>query len=131
AECAKLPAANRIAQQRRLNAFRAEYNHVRPHEALSQTEPARHYQRSPRPYPSRLCDLSYPTQYELRRVRSNGTIKWQGELVFISEALCGEVIGLFENYNGDAQAYFGPVALGTIDAIALKLLRPEAIPNGR
>jgi putative transposase len=123
AECASPPAATAAAQQRRFDAFRAEFNHQRPHEALGQTTPARHYTPSARAYPNRLEDPHYPTDFELRRVRSNGEIRWQGELVFIGEALIGEVIGLMETEDGDAEVYFGPVSLGIIDGVSLKLIR--------
>lgn len=123
AETAKPPAANLAAQQRRFDRFRIEFNCERPHEALGQTPPARHYTASPRPYPARLEDPVYPKDYEPRRVRSNGEIKWQGELIFIGEALIGEVIGLLENDDGDAEVYFGPLPLGRIDAVSLKLER--------
>lgn len=131
AEAATPPAANRAAQQRRLDAFRLDFNQQRPHEALGQTPPARHYQRSARPYPARLADPAYPAGYELRRVRSNGEVKWQGELVFIGKALCGEVIGIWENQIGDGEAYFGRVPLGTIDTVAGKLQRQAAARPSR
>ena len=35
-----------------------------------------------------------------RRVRPPGTIKWRGELVFIGEALAGELLGLAEIESG-------------------------------
>jgi putative transposase len=123
AETAQPPAENSAAQQRRFDRFRAEFNHQRPHEALGQTPPAQHYTASPRAYPARLQDPDYPVDYELRRVRTRGEIKWQGELVYLSEALIGEVIGLCENDDGDAKVYFGPVPLGVIDGIKLKLNR--------
>jgi putative transposase len=123
AECASPPAASATAQQRRFDQFRAEFNHQRPHQALGQTAPAQHYARSARAYPARLEDPHYPADFELRRVRSNGEIKWQGALVFIGEALIGEVIGLFETDDGDAEVYFGPVPLGIIDGLTLKLVR--------
>ena len=123
AETANPPAANRAAQQRRFDRFRQEFNAERPHEALGQTPPAQHYAPSARSYPARLEDPAYPAAYQLRRVRSKGEIKWQGELSYISEALCGEVIGLLENDQGDTQVYFGPVALGIIDGLTLKLQR--------
>jgi putative transposase len=123
AECATPPAATGAAQQRRFDQFRAEFNQQRPHEALGQTPPAQHYTAAVRQYPARLEDPVYPDDYELRRVRSNGEIKWQGELVFISQALSGEVIGLRETDEGDAEAYFGPILLGLLDAITCKLTR--------
>ena len=103
AETAKPSAANLAAQQRRFDQFRAEFNHKRPHEALGQTVPATHYMPSARPYPAHLKDPVYPDDYERRRVRHNGQIKWQGELVFIAGPLSGEVIGLDENDDGNAR----------------------------
>jgi transposase InsO family protein len=122
-ETANPPAENLRAQQRRFDRFRAEFNHERPHEALGQTPPAQHYRPSPRSYPERLEDPVYPADYQLRRVRNNGEIRWQGELVFIGEALVNEVIGLRENADGDGAVYFGPVALGVIDPVTLRLNR--------
>jgi putative transposase len=120
AETAQPPAADLAAQQRRFDRFRAEFNFERPHEALGQSVPALHYASSPRPYPARLEDPPYPAEFELRRVRSNGEIKWQGELLFIAQTLIGEVIGLSEDADGDAELYFGPLRLGTIDGALLK-----------
>jgi putative transposase len=131
AQCASPPAATLEAQQRRFDAFRAEFNHQRPHEALGQTPPAQHYTPSARAYPTRLDDPHYPAGFELRRVRSNGEIKWQGELVFIGEALIGEVIGLMETDDGDAGVFFGPVPLGIIDGVSLKLMRVVLTSSSR
>jgi putative transposase len=108
------------AQQRRFDHFRAEFNHKRPHEALGQALPATVYTASPRSYPARLTDPVYANDCELRRVRNNGEIKRQGELIFIARPLVSEVIGLRENDTGDADVYFGPVHLGTIDGVTLK-----------
>jgi transposase InsO family protein len=127
AECAKPPALSLRAQQRRFDEFRAEFNYQRPHEALGQTAPAEHYAPAPRQYPKKLEDPSYPAACNLRRVRTNGEIHWQGTLVYISEALTGEVVGLLEDDdNLDAAVYFGPVLLGVIDRITLKLTRRSA-----
>jgi len=120
-ECASPPATSLAAQQRRFDQFRVEFNQQRPHEALGQTPPAQHYARAPRTYPKRLEDPNYSADCEVRRVRSNGVIKWQGERVFIGAALSGEVIGLRENQDGDSELFFGPVPLGVIDGVTLKL----------
>src|SRR5713226_7825595 len=131
AECASPPAASAAAQQRRFDQFRAEFNHQRPHEALGQTAPAEHYAPSARAYPNRLEDPHYPVDFELRRVRSNGEIRWQGELVFIGEALRDEVIGLVETEDGDGEVYFGPLPLGIIDGVTLKLIRRHPDPGSK
>lgn len=125
AECASPPQADRDAQQWRFDQFRQEFNQQRPHEALGQTTPAAHYTPSPRSYPARLEDPAYPAGYQARRVRHNGEIKWQGELVFLSEVLSMEVVGVVETDDGDAEVYFGPLRLGLIDGVSLKLRRPE------
>ena len=82
--------------------------------------PAAVYAPAQRPYPAHLDDPAYAADYERRRVRSRGEIKWQGELIFIAEPLIGEVVGLHEDEDGNATVYFGPVQLGTIDGVTLK-----------
>ena len=123
AETATPPAANLAQQQQRFDRFRHEFNHERPHEALGQTAPAQHYAPSPRRYPARLQNPVYPPDYQLRRVRHNGEIKWAGELIFLSTPLIGELVGVKETDTGDAELYFGPLPLAIIDRITFKLKR--------
>ena len=73
----------------------------RPHEALGQRPPARVYVPSPRPYPARLEEPWYDATHQVRRVKETGQIRWQGELVFVSEAVRGEIVGLAETERGD------------------------------
>ena len=110
------PAATPAAQQQRCDAFRLDYNTLRPHQALGQLQPAIFYLPSPRPYPQRVEDPCYPPMAEVRRVRSNGQIKWRGGLVFVSEALVGELVGITEHKDAWLVS-FGPILLG--------LLRPR------
>jgi transposase InsO family protein len=114
-ETAAPPAASKPQQQRRFDRQRREFNQVRPHEALAQTPPARTYRGSPRPYPARLEDPWYDATHQVRRVNANGHIKWQGDLVFVSEAVHGEVVGLAETARGDWLVRFMHVELGRID----------------
>jgi len=44
----------------------------------------RFYCASPRAYPCALHEPDYPAEAAVRRVRTNGVIKWAGDLVFIS-----------------------------------------------
>ena len=94
AETASPPAANHPAQQRAFDRFRETFNEERPHEALGQQTPASVYRPSPRSYPECLPELVYPNNHELRRVRTDGTIQWTGENVYVSEVLVGETVGL-------------------------------------
>jgi transposase InsO family protein len=107
------PAANPEAQQEQCDCFRSDYNTVRPHQALGQVPPARIYMPSPRPYPERLGDIQYPPLTEVRRVRSNGQIKWRGEFVFVSEALVGELVGITEDKDA-CLVSFGAIPLGRL-----------------
>jgi putative transposase len=71
-----VPAADSPrARQRRFDQFRATYNHVRPHEALGQVPPGEVYMPSPRTFPSRPLELTYPEADRVIRVRPNGCIR--------------------------------------------------------
>jgi len=109
------PAATPRQQQRRFDRMRGEFNTERPHEALGQQPPARVYVASPRPYPRRLEDPWYDAMHQVRRVKETGQIRWQGDLIFVSEAVRGELIGLAETGRGDWTARFMHVELGRID----------------
>lgn len=114
AEAARPPASTWRGQQRRLRAFRADYNEVRPHESLEGRTPASCYVPSPRPYTNETPGLDYPLHYTRRQVRSGGDIKWRGRAIFVSEVLAGEPLGLEEIEEGTWAVYFGPLALGRI-----------------
>ena len=101
------------------------FNEERPHEALGQTTPAEHYHPEPRPYSGRLREPAYRNDHLVRRVRTNGEIKWKGRLVFISEILVGEPVGLEETDDDLWVVHYGPVVLGTLDQSG-KIKRPRA-----
>jgi transposase InsO family protein len=109
------PAATAAQQQRRFDRMRREFNAERPHEALGQRPPARVYLPSPRPYPARLEDPWYDATHQVRRVKRMGQIKWDGDYVFVSEAVRGEWVGIGETERGDWTVRFMHVELGRID----------------
>jgi putative transposase len=111
------PAATARQQQRRFDRMRHEFNTERPHEALDQQPPARVYVASPRPYPDRLEDPWYDATHQVRRVKATGQIRWQGAVIFVSEAVRGELIGLAETERGDWIARFMHLELGRIDRV--------------
>lgn len=77
---------------RAFTEFRAEYNDIRPHEALGQEPPALHFQRSPRAYVAVPRPWDYPPGSEVHRVDQNAMISYQGRRFFIAEALIGEPV---------------------------------------
>lgn len=121
AETARPPGADAGQQQERFDQFRRVYNEQRPHQALGQTTPAALYEPSTRPYPSRLEPWQYPGHFEVRTVRTAGEIKWQGELLYVSDALAGEQIGLEEVEEDQWAVYFGEVLIARFDGQERKL----------
>jgi transposase InsO family protein len=73
-------------------AFREEYNHVRPHEALGQDPPARHFQPSRRAYVSSPRRWEYPIGAAVCRVDHAGMLSYRGRRFFIGDALIGEEV---------------------------------------
>lgn len=106
------PAGNRAAQQRRFNEFRTYFNEVRPHESLDDRPPASVYEPSPRPMPSTLQAPEYPAHFEVRKVSTNGGIRWHCAWVNVSHLLGGDYIGLEEIAPDIWAVHFGPVSLG-------------------
>ena len=104
------------AQQRSFDAFRREFNHVRPHQSLGQKTPSTAY-RPYRPYPTRPRRIEYDTNAEVRRVNANGEIKWRGELIFMSEVLIGADVGLIRVDEALLAIQFGIVRIGYLDEI--------------
>lgn len=119
-EALRPAAPTRSAQARRLNAFRHDYNHERPHEALGQVPPARFYAPSPRQMPRRLDDPDYPAGMITRRVRPNGEIRLLGSSVHISSALAGEGIGVEQTEQG-WRVWFYREPIGLLDHRGQKL----------
>ena len=70
----------------------------------------------------------YGADEAVRRVRSRGQIKWGGELVFVSEVLVGEPVGVSETGDGEWRLRFGPVELGFIDRARRRLHRRPSRP---
>lgn len=75
-----------------LNAFRQEYNHVRPHEALGMATPASRWKPSSRAYQSEPARWEYDGTAPVTRVRSSGQIQVAHHSYAISGALSGQYV---------------------------------------
>ncbi len=92
---------------------------------LSQlSTPAEHYTVSLRRFDGVLREPGYGSDQIVRRVRQNGEIKWNGNTIYISEALVGEPVGLTENADACTVSY-GPIVLGTITHRSDRLRKPK------
>jgi transposase InsO family protein len=130
-ETAQPPAATIRAQQQCFDAFRHEYNAERPHEALGQQPPLSCYWPSPRTYPRRLEEPTYPDAEQVRRVRHNGEIRWSSSTIYVSRVLIGEPVGIYEIADGWLVRY-GPIDLGLLDPAQSRLRQlQKPRPRGR
>jgi transposase InsO family protein len=125
---ATIPASKDLrGQQRRFDRWREEFNEERPHEALDMKTPSQKYCGSSRVYERGVNNkkrINYPEGYEVRRVRTNGEIKWRGRRRFIGDALKGVVVGIKKVEDGRHQVYFDSILLGELYDIDYKGLRP-------
>ncbi|MBY3208191.1 integrase, partial [Rhizobium laguerreae] len=85
------------------------------------------YRPSLRHLPDRLPEPDYPAEAAVRRVRSNGEIKWNGDLVYVAAALAGEVVAIEESEAGSWTLRFHAHPLGIIDRKTKRLVRPSAL----
>lgn len=114
-ETARPPAQNLREQQKRFDSFVREYNEVRPHQSLDGKTPSSIYAPSPRPFPKRLPTIEYQAHFEVRGVRTDGTIKWKGNHVYLSQALSGERVGLVETDYQIWTVMFSTMTIGILD----------------
>jgi len=114
AETSTPPARCAQEQQKRFDGFRRYYNEERPHEALAQKLPSDHWERSKRSFDGAEREPWYDADHEVRRVRSNGQIRWRGKKLFIGQAFWGEPLGLVELESGGHLVRYFDRDLGVI-----------------
>jgi len=117
------PKSNLGKQQEAFNFFIKEYNEERPHEALRQNPPASVYRPSPKPYPVKLRKVEYDSNMVARYVTNRGCIKWRGELIFLSESLCGEYVALKQVDNQRWEVRFSFYLLGFLDEAIGRIIK--------
>jgi hypothetical protein len=111
------PADSLVVQQRAADQWRAEFNEVRPHEAIGMRTPAQLYVRSPRRYKG-IQPYRYPASYAVRRVNRNGCVRFLGKAVFVSESLVGHDLALRRTSHGRIAVRFFDLNLGFFDLVA-------------
>ena len=119
---------NSLQQQARFDAFTAEFNTERPHEALAMKCPAEVYQPSPRPYAG-LPELTYPLHDRDILVTACGRICLHRKKINISTVLAGQRLGIKEVDDGIWIVSFMSYALGFID-LEQRTLQPLDNPFG-
>src|SRR6185436_7355042 len=112
ADTTRPSSRHRRAQQRRSDRWVRTYDDIRPHEALAQRAPGEIYR--PKPQQLRSPALRYSRQWPVRRVRSNGQIKWAGRKRFIGEAFTGYAVGLKALGGKKCEIHFGSLLIGVL-----------------
>ncbi|TLX72408.1 transposase [Labilibacter sediminis] len=116
ASCAKPAAYDLKAQQRRLNHFKEEYNHIRPHEALDMETPGSVHDFSSRPFPERIASYDYEPEMKVLKVTQNGAMRWGAYYwVYLTASLKGKYVGVLEMGNGIWRVFYRNVFLGFFD----------------
>jgi len=77
-----------------VEAFRLEYNHVRPHEGIGMVTPASRWQPSSRRFQPHPREWSYPPDWNVRRLAGEGQLSWRGQRWEVSRALRHQLVGL-------------------------------------
>ncbi len=113
-QTASPPEETMADQQRAMDRFRHDYNDVRPHEALGQTPPARHYEPSPRLMPDKPREPEYGGDVEVRRVRPDGYVSWRGVLLKLTPLLAAQPVGFKAIDQDEWELSYGPVLLGHV-----------------
>jgi transposase InsO family protein len=114
-EATRPPQGNLSAQQRHFNRFRETFNTVRPHEALDDETPGSLFEASTRPYPETLPPSEYPGHFEVRRVSTNGGIRWSNRWINIGTAFGAEYIGLEPIGPSLWEIYLDTFTIGWLD----------------
>jgi len=122
AETARAPGYDLGPQQRKFNAFRHEYNEVRPHQALGQSTPQQVYYRSATEYPDRIEPWEYPEGMLVKYVCRNGAIRWGGnQWITVSTTLIERHIGMEQFADGMWRVYYRNKLIGYLDEKKLRI----------
>lgn len=112
AETTRPASPHHRAQQRRTDRWIRIYNTIRPHEGLRFGTPTDIYRGQPSG--RRQAKLNYRSCWAVRRVRSNGEIRWQGRKRFVGEAFVGYPVGLKRTREGKRMIYFAGLFIGEL-----------------
>lgn len=102
-------------QQQHFDLFQKYYNEERPHESLGRKTPASFYYPSARLYPGKVPPVEYDSKSVVRQVRHNGEIKWHSELIYVSQVLAHEPLGLTQIEEQKWEVRYSFHLLGVLD----------------
>jgi transposase InsO family protein len=106
-------------QQSWLDAFRHEYNCVRPHESLGMRTPSMLWRSSSRQYQEHLAAWEYPAHQMVMPLNAKGEMNWEGRRWPISRALKNEPVGL-DRVGNRALIYYCNTPVVELDLVKSK-----------
>lgn len=80
--------------QLKLDRWREQYNHKRPHHALDMKTPSSRYHVSNKNYPAVLPEIEYPDTDRIVKVDAAGNSSFHGKRLFITESLKGQPVAI-------------------------------------
>jgi transposase InsO family protein len=113
----KRPRPEASSWQSWLDAYRQEYNYLRPHEALQMSVPADRWVPSSRPYREHPPEFDYPDPVNVQRIGPNGNVVVKGRSYFISQVFKGENVQL-QFLEHRAIVYFYQTIIRELDLAA-------------
>ena len=123
-ETASPPKWDQKEQQYTFDLFKKMFNEERPHEGIEFKRPSWLYTQSPPALPSRIAPVEYDSSVQkTRRIRTNGTMKWQGKEIFLSETLIGETIGMKPYAENEWKIFFSFLPIAIFNEKLLKVTK--------
>jgi putative transposase len=103
-------------QQRLIDRWRQEFNHVRPHQALDGKTPAEVYKVTERRRALRVT-YSYPKHFYTGRVNANGLLVFRGDACRIGKPLAGLDVGIEVVDGLRIRVWLHDLDLGTVETL--------------
>lgn len=103
--------------QRQFDAWRPQYNHRRPHEALQMATPSQRYRSSQRSFPGSLPPIEYQPGDWVRKVDESGWLSFRGRAIRVGKALRGHPVALRANPQSEHHwdVYFCHARIARLD----------------
>jgi putative transposase len=116
AEVQSDPAETLAEQQRRLDRWRQEFNHVRPHEALGGKTPVEVYKVTDRRRPVDK-PYDYPSRFFVRRITRSGLFRFRGDNCTLGLPFACLDVGIEVIDAMHVRAWLHDVDLGLVDTL--------------
>jgi len=107
-------------QQKVLDDFKYEYNHIRPHESLDLNTPSSIHSTSIKHFNGKTEPFEYPLHFKVFKVTTNGAARWGAyHWLNVSRSARGRYVGAEEIGNGVWNLFYRNVLLGSFNTKTL------------